>query len=332
MKIITTVFGEKYLGMLLTLLYSINKTNPALECEVYYQDFPMKFISSLESTFPNVSFYKTNFNFSSDRLQRIASKTLMWEYAVHNQIENELIILVDVDTLVVQKLELDFQASDDILFTTKDEKYPVNTGVIAAKVSNKVKKIFTEWRTQTQAISMDALLSKEANSNLHPYGAADQMSFFRLMSYNKEQKIYNLTRDEESIRFRSIPCAIFNETNSLPITRDVQIIHYKAGWQRVLIDGFVFNENNRPRRDSMEMYRLYLQYFKSALTDLNLITEEKYTSSDLHIYTPQWINCRNVLLQEFLYFSLRLKTYAKKRYLKLKRRQTLTNEIKRSLA
>lgn len=318
MKIISAVFGERYIGMLLTLLHSINTNNPNIDCLIYYQDLPLKFINSLTCAFPRISFIKTNFNFSSDRLQRISSKTLMWEYAIHNQKENDILIFVDVDTLIVQKLRLDLDYADDILFTTKEEQYPINTGVIVVKVKDKTKKIFTEWRIETQAILLDALLSREANSASHPYGAADQMSIFKLISYNKEQRIYNLTRNGEIIRFRSIPCSIFNETNSRPVTSEIQIIHYKAGWQRVLIDGFVFNENNRPRNDSMEMYQLYLQYFKGALAELNKKTGENYKSSDLNIYLPKWISYSNVVLQELLYFNLKLKTYARKHYLKLR--------------
>ena len=71
------IFGSKYDGMLLTLLYSLNKNIQDLNCFVFYQDNSSLF-DEIKKAFTKVEFIKTSFNFSKNHNLRISSKTLLW--------------------------------------------------------------------------------------------------------------------------------------------------------------------------------------------------------------------------------------------------------------
>ena len=69
------IFGSKYDGMLLTLLYSLNKNIQDLNCFVFYQDNSSLF-DEIKKAFTKVEFIKTSFNFSN-----IMNNWVMWQYA-----------------------------------------------------------------------------------------------------------------------------------------------------------------------------------------------------------------------------------------------------------
>jgi hypothetical protein len=126
---------------------------------------------------------------------------------------------------------------------------------------------------------------RQANDYSLGYGAADQMALWELLGYARERTHYEIPAGDETVRLRPEPCAVLNETNSVPITSDKYILHYKGGWQPILLEGRPFTKN-RPRTSSWPMFAFYLETFQEALDRLNAATGNRFAPQDFGIVVP----------------------------------------------
>ena len=304
-KIITTVFGNKFNGMLIALMESAHLNWPDAQIVVYYQDIDEAFLTAFSKTYSQVSLIRTSFNFHTDKIQRISSKTLMWHYAVDNEDEGDYVILIDVDTLILKPVVSNIPEIFDVLFTSKKDGFPINTGVLIVKISRFTKSFFNIWNQETRLILESSSLLKEANTSIE-YGGADQMSFNRLIKFHRDITTYNLIQEGNSITIKAIPCSKFNETNSRKVTDSIHIIHYKAGWQRVLLEGKAFSKY-RNWRDSEEMLILYIGYYNLALKKIQLNLPLKFNKL-ISLHIPDYIKKNSKAGKNFSYWLLYLRT------------------------
>lgn len=262
MRFVTSVYGKKYGGMLLSLLYSVRQSNPNARMTIYWQDVASETLL-LKKVFSEFDFVDTTHDVSYDLVNRIAHKTLLWADAAARH-KHERIVFVDVDMLILKDLSGFFDDSFDIAFTYKDEQYPVNTGTFLACGSTATEEFFKKWHSETKKILSDPLLRARATSSSYPYGAPDQMAFYTLIEFKRGSTEYAVTVGGKRLRCKGLPCELLNETNSRPLNDRMHIIHYKGGWHSILIDGTDFTPR-RPKEDSWEMYLLYLKTYREAL-------------------------------------------------------------------
>lgn len=304
MKFLVSAFGSRYTGMLVTNLESIERNCPASTTEVYFQDLPDGFLDCVSRAYPRVRFVETHFDFSKNLIQRISSKTLVWDLACRQQPDGELLAFVDVDTIVLKDVSA-FLADPgvDVVFTWKDEHFQLNSGVMLARAGQGTRNFFQEWLRQTQEILRTPALYAQANSRNFPYGGGDQMALYQIVGYRPGQHVYEVSVSGTSVGFRAVPCAFLNETNSAPIRPDTHVIHYKGGWQPILLDGKPFS-SYRPREACREMYTLYLDTFQSGLARLNAVTGRTWTPEELSITIPDHARVGPGVRQELLYACL----------------------------
>ena len=119
-------------------------------------------------------------------------------------------------------------------------------------------------------------LFKQANDDALHYGSADQMAIYKILGFHKQQKYYRVKIKNTPIYFKKVTCSILNETRSTTITPNTHMIHYKGGWQTILIDGGYFTKN-RPRIQSKEMYFTYLMTFHNAVKYVNTISRMNHS-------------------------------------------------------
>ena len=263
-RFITSVYGKKYGGMLLPLLYSIKTSHPAAHVSVFWDDIN-ETTRLLERAFPDYEFVASRINATGDVVNRIAEKASLWAYAARRY-PGENLVLLDSDMLVIRDITNYFQLGFDIGFTYKDETYPINTGILLVRESNESSQTFLDaWATRTVAINSNSEEKRMATNRSFPYGAPDQMAFYELVGFslNKDQYAVQIN-DGYPLIFRAIPCGELNETNSCPITDTTRVIHYKGGWHPILLDGTGFT-SHRPKADSWEMYLLYLATYNEAM-------------------------------------------------------------------
>ncbi len=290
MRFIVASYGARHVGMLLTHLDSIARSHPAARVAVYWQNLPAPILDALRATFPRYDFIQTDFDFSRDPVLRISSKVLAWCRAAEEHATEPHLCLADVDTLVLCDLAAFFErGTADVIFTDKPERTALNTGVLLAHGRPAATAFFREWRDRTLEICRTPALYAQANDFSLGYGAADQMALWRMLRYERGRSGYGIECGGETVRLRAEPCAVLNETNSVPVTDDKAILHYKAGWQLILLQGRPFSRN-RPRDQSWPMFTLYLTRFRAALAALNTASGTRFTARDFGIVIPSYFN------------------------------------------
>lgn len=289
MRFVVASYGAKHVGMLLAHLHSIASSHPAADASIYWQDIPALLIDALRTTFPRFDFHRTGFDFSNDFLLRISSKVHSWCRAAEEHANEPQVCFADVDTLILRDISAFFEKPDaDVIFTHKPERTALNTGVLLAHGRPATTAFFREWRDRTLHICRTPELYAQANDYSLGYGAADQMALWRMLGYDRGRSDYEITTAGERVRLRGEPCAILNETNSVPVTDDKVILHYKAGWQLILLQGRAFTRN-RPRETSWPMFTLYLARFRAALETLNAAAGTAFTAQDFGIVIPFYL-------------------------------------------
>ena len=157
MKFVVATYGGKHAGMLLAHLHAIQGTHPGAEVEVYHQDLPPPIVEALIKSHSSVRWTETKFDFAADKILRISSKTLAWEFAMRRQPEGETVCLLDVDTLVRKDLRPFFADEGiDVIFTCKPGGFVLNTGVLLCRINPRTRAFFERWRSETIGILQDA--------------------------------------------------------------------------------------------------------------------------------------------------------------------------------
>ena len=286
MRFIVASYGPKHVGMLLAHLHSIARSHPTAGASVYWQDIPARLIDAVRAAFPRFDFHRTEFDFSKDFLLRISSKVHSWCRAAEEHAGEPQVCFADVDTLVLRDIT-HFFAKDaaDIIFTDKPDRTALNTGVVLAHGRPAATAFFRAWRDRTLTICRTPELYAQANDYSLGYGAADQMALWQMLGYERGRAGYEITAEGEKVCLRAEPCSVLNETNSLPVTDAQHILHFKAGWQLILLQGRPFTRN-RPRIESWPMFTLYLRRFREALDALNAAAGTRFTARAFGIVVP----------------------------------------------
>jgi hypothetical protein len=259
---VTSVYGAKYGGLLVPLLYSIKRSNPRANVTVFWQDVTPA-IRLLERVYPEYEFIDVGVGRHADLIDNIGEKAPLWAKAAAHH-PGEQIVLMDSDMLVLKDVSHYFEEEFEAGFTHKvQEPFPLNTGVFLLRTTPGLLAFLDVWARRTTEIITTPALREQATGPSHPYGGPDQMAWWELIGFDRTKNDYVVQSGDEALRIKGFPCSELNETRSCPVTNDTHIIHYKGGWHPILMDGTGFTVN-RPRNDSWQMYLLYLQTYREA--------------------------------------------------------------------
>jgi len=291
MRFIVANYGTRHLGMLLVHLHSIAKSNPSAKASVYWQDIPEQFIGAIRAAFPQFDFIQTEFDFAGDPIKRISSKVLCWARAAREHANEGKLVFADADTLVRSDLSVIFQDTEAGLFFTEKpaESTPLNSGVIYARGGAILTEFMELWCRKTVEILETPALYNQANDFSKPFGGTDQMSLYQMLGYEKGTTSYTVVLESGALKAKAIPCACYNETNSRPLADDIHVIHYKGGWQPILLQGRPFSRF-RPRVASWDMFTLFLQTLHEALDLVNEKTGTRFTPRDVGVVWPWYFD------------------------------------------
>lgn len=259
MIFVTSIYGSQYVTFLLAHLYSVLKNHPQDNIIVMWSDLSKKDINFLKAAFPMVDFLETSIAIEGDVMQMIPRKLHLWNHAC-KLYPNDNICFIDCDAILVQPISQFFEDEFDILFTWKDEKFPLNTGVLLIKNSIGVQKFMDEWVKRVEDTLNNVRALDEANKLS---GAADQHVLRLILDTENYDGFIERDICGNTLLFKGVSCKILNETNSVPITNETHIIHYKAGWHPIVLDGKPFSRN-RPEKTSREMYDYFNQTLNKA--------------------------------------------------------------------
>ena len=245
---ITTIYGAGYAPFLGPHLHSIARAYPDARGTVLWQDVHESEIALLSLAFPNWTFSRTSLSHGSEVHQRIPRKLHAWRQACAHCPDAPLCFL-DCDTLVVRPFDDLLSPGWDILYTWKDELFPINTGVLVARGPRAAEALLADLTLRVERIVSDPA---RLNQALGSSGAADQHALRELIGFCNYNGDALRTVGGRELVFRGIPCRRLNETNCRPITPDLCVIHYKTGWHPILWEGKPFTAN-RPESRCREM-------------------------------------------------------------------------------
>lgn len=294
LRFIISLFGDRHVGMLLPLLFSLRKSNPEAAISVYWEDIQRETVTTLRQAFPQVEWVETYFNFSTDITQRISSKTLVWNQAAQDK-KNATgwLLFLDADMLVRQPV-LPFlnTVPSDAILTYREGQFPLNSGVVVFRAGEKTAQFFALWLKQTLTILATPELYAQANDKKLAYGGADQMALHLLLDYTPKKRDYTFSINGQTLTFRTERCEDLNETYSVPLTDRSRILHYKGGWRSLLFENGPFTQN-RTKKDSWEMFVYYHKTYQEAITFLNKQTGKHFTPSDFGLTIPFYFDPTN---------------------------------------
>lgn len=256
---VTTVFGEKYAAFLAPHLESIRSVEAscgrAASGVVFYQDVPEREVAVLERAFPGFEFVQTEFERSTDIMHTIPRKMYAWREGAR-RFADRAVVFLDCDTLLVRPLDEYLEGDGwDLLFTWKDEIFPINTGVMSARNGEVADHVFSAMLPRIERMIASKVEMQQA---VMSSGAADQHALREIIGYCNYDGVFTrgvtahgTTRD---VKFRGAPCRVLNETNCRGIDPDLRIIHYKTGWHPILLEGADYTKN-RPESACRSMFR-----------------------------------------------------------------------------
>lgn len=283
MTFVISTYGDEYVPFLTVCLSSLRETHPKDKVVVFWNDISQREMSLLLENFHDVEFTKQDINVSSnDFIQRISMKMRLWKEIIHNRKIGEALCFLDSDILVYKNVTELIKGDYDLIYTWKPEKYPINTGVIVVKNSEKIRKFFDLWHDENERIINDPVLLEEA---LNKTGGGDQQALINLMDTDGYDKDFTRRFDFGDIKFKAVPCDLLNQTNSVPINSGSYIFHYKAGWHPILLKEEGFTEN-RSVETSYEMYSYWINYY--ADVNENFIKDFVIESSRKHLKDLDW--------------------------------------------
>lgn len=234
MHIISSGYGMQYAPYIAVFMQSIYESINNSHISFYIQDIDVDCLDILCRTYPKTNFIKTNIKFPSRNIERIPLKMKIWTDAL-SQYEGKILFL-DSDTIVSKSPEC-FFSDADIIFTTKNEQFQINTGVMLVKNSNAAQYFFQKWTNKIIDILNDEEKISIACSPQYHFGAVDQMAFYQMIDFSLEKKCYSFNTPYGDITLKSVPCNELNQTNSVPLNNDIYIYHYKGGWRSIIQHG-----------------------------------------------------------------------------------------------
>lgn len=235
MRFFTSVYGGKYLPFLRAFLKSLTQQNPHADVFVAWDDIADVEIQIISSFFPSVRFeqWKHGVQAVQDVHQRIPMKLRYWQKFLSSVDTGEVIAFLDVDTLIMHNLSAVMPDDADVLYTWKLERFPLNTGVMLIRANCATQNFMREFTDLTESIIADETKLKNA---CHQYGAADQYALAQILPHHDFTSVSRKFFGNEIVRFFPMPGHRLNETNSMPITPEVDIYHLKSGWHQILLE------------------------------------------------------------------------------------------------
>ena len=273
MRFLVCCYGEHYASFLAVCLRSLRLSHPIAHVCVIH-DFEAKLAEPLQARNPKVEFrcLAQDTAILTHPDERIAAKLDYWSWFLDEANDGEVVVFLDADTLVRADISEFLECDFDILITRKDEHPPINTGVVAVRVSDRTKALLRRWRDDTSSIVEDATARGRA---IKIGGGFDQYTLLQLMGIPEGEApphgVFRVNTPVGQITFHGAKCDVLNQTNSVPLSHNAKILHYKGAWRWILLNGKRFTKR-RTYEQSAEMYWLWLDCLRGEERTMGIRT------------------------------------------------------------
>lgn len=316
---LTTVTHNRYLYFLIPCLKSILSTHPTASITVYYSKISVDRLATLRLSFPQVTYKPHDVENGSNLFVTISSKMRCFLKEAALLPEGHRLVFLDCDTLVIKPLLPFFQEDFTCAYTWKEDSYPLNTGVILSVVGRDLVDLLEMWCLYTEE-TFKSEKSQRVATKIG--GGGDQYALLRILLGDNDlnntpaidktvrERLFNghhqVSINGRQIQLYGFRCEDLNETHCGAITERTHVIHYKAGWHKILLDGAQFHPN-RPEKLCREMYQYwrteassaYRQVAESVLMSIKVEQKQKFSFTSKAM---DWVE-RGILNSEMLAVS-----------------------------
>lgn len=265
---VTAVYGGKYAAFLAPWLQALRESGgegARAEGLVLYQDVPEREIEALRGAYAGFEFVPHGVpgdGETSDIMRTIPRKFHAWlegAKRASTRWAGRPVVFMDCDAVVYREMgeALEDGSDWDVLFTWKDEVFPINTGVMAARSGAVAAHVFGAVLARVESILADKGRFAQAVGSS---GAVDQHALREIIGFCNYDAAFHrpvtVNGETREVVFRGEPCRVFNETNCRAIEGDeeLRVIHYKTGWHPILLEGKEFTKN-RPEAACGQMFK-----------------------------------------------------------------------------
>jgi len=272
---VIAVYGPKHGAFLGPNLSRIVRSYPATahspRALVLWQDVPHREIACLSAAFADAEFVHTKFPTGTDIMHAIPRKIHAWLAGAETAAARHPgrpVVFIDCDALIVRPIDDVLTGPWDVLFTWKDELYPINTGVMAAQDASAAAHVFRAMlpRIERMVAHKDELAVAVGSS-----GAADQHALRELIGFCNYDGTFarsiTAAGNTRELRFRGVPCRMMNETQCRSMSDSLRVVHYKTGWHPILLGGGSFTVN-RSKEACAEMFAYWRDAEEAAAADV----------------------------------------------------------------
>lgn len=288
MKVVTSLYGNRYLSLLIVFLASLRKVEKEVEVYVLWCDIDNNLIE------PVIAYFKKGIVFINTKLElkldhsshtnyysSIKSSKLFQLEKIYKYIdEGEELIFIDADVIFVGGLKEIFNKSFDIAFTPLDSvryKYPLNSGVIFLRNNTLTRSLIKHMGEHVTQIVEDPA---ENQISVNKYGGADQAAFCRVLNFKSDGRIDNRLIIK-NVHMLELPAAIYNNFEATEEIGDTRIIHLKGSWQTLMFSGRSLSSLSNKGIKAMVIYKLFLNTFMKTVTQI-------YNANFLSVYQDRF--------------------------------------------
>jgi lipopolysaccharide biosynthesis glycosyltransferase len=273
MKIVTSLYGNQYVSLLLVFLESIQKnvkTKP-LEIYVFWSDVEEEILNPIKVSYSNTVFIQLNSTRNIDNSSRgnyfssLKSGKMAYLNKIYDYLEEgEEFVLMDCDTLVLDDISEVFDQMFDFAFTSIPKgisHYPVNVGVMFFRNNELTRQLTRNMQQHIAEIVKDEELH---NHSFLKYGAADQAALCRIIDYESDHKIDN---ELKLNALKTVELDWFKYNNFLAVENleGISILHLKGSWQNILFRARPLQSIKNKKAKALKIYVLYLNTLREAV-------------------------------------------------------------------
>lgn len=274
MHVCFSAYGDRFVPYLEVALSSFLSSNPEVTPIVSLGGVSKVNRACLTYRFPQTRFLdseKTLPPEGLDSTRSIAFKVGHWEALLSELPNDEIVAFLDVDTLTRQAIRPLLPENFDLAFTYKEERWPLNTGVVFVRNTARSRLFVREWSSTSAELAKGTRPEIETANRVA--GGIDQYTFLQLINGGIDANRKHASRLTPGPYFAferagkaklvGLPCSIFNETNSVSLSSPAAILHYK-GWMSLVIDNDGEFNKFRSEETSSEIYNLWESSYKAT--------------------------------------------------------------------
>lgn len=152
-----------------------------------------------------------------------------WAMLIAEAEDGDRVLLMDADTLVRQSLDSIWSEPFDLAYTVRPPicRFPLNAGVVFARVSPGVRRFFTRWVQQNRLVLGNTYAMQPWRRR---FGGLNQAALGKLLAEG----------DAEGLDLRELPCLEWNCEDSTWAAFDpavTRIVHIKSALRFAIVQG-----------------------------------------------------------------------------------------------